>query len=171
GSIEYYKTKTTDLLVDVTLSGITGFSSTITNGGESQNSGLELLVKGDVIRNNNLKWSVTTIFTRNRNEILKTGIVDENGNPKDDIARRRFIGHPINVIYEKKFDGIFQTEEEIAASAQKDQVGIIPGSVRVVDENKDGVITDDDNYIFRMDPSWFGSVSTNVTYKNFELFA
>lgn len=171
GSIEYYKTKTTDLLVDVSLSGITGFSSTITNGGESQNSGLELLITGNVIRNSDLRWNVTTIFTQNRNKILKTGIVDEDGNPKDDIARRRFVGQPINVIYEKKFDGIFQTQEEIDASAQKNQVGIIPGSVRVVDKNGDGVITDDDNYIFGMDPKWFGSVSTNVEYKRFELFA
>src|SRR5690606_270573 len=135
------------------------------------NSGLELLITGNVIRNSDLRWNVTTIFTRNRNKILKTGIVDEDGNPKDDIARRRFVGQPINVIYEKKFDGIFQTQEEIDASAQKNQVGIIPGSVRVVDKNGDGVITDDDNYIFGMDPKWFGSVSTNVEYKRFELFA
>lgn len=171
GSIEYYKTKTTDLLVDVTLSGITGFSSTITNGGESENSGLELLVTGDIVRSNDLKWSVTTTFTRNRNKILKTGIVDEEQNPKDDVARRRFVGQPINVIYEKKFDGIFQTQEEIDASAQKNQAGIIPGSVRVVDKNNDGEITDDDNYAFAMDPKWFGSVSTSVAYKQFELFA
>lgn len=171
GSIEYYQTRTTDLLVDVSLSGTTGFSTTITNGGESQNKGLEILLTGQVIRNSDLNWSITTIFTRNRNEILKTGIVDDNGNPKDDIARRRFVGHPINVIYEKQFDGIFQSDEEIAASAQSSQAGVMPGSVRVVDTNEDGVITDDDNIIIAADPKWFGSISTNLQYKRFELYA
>ncbi|HMQ45612.1 MAG TPA: TonB-dependent receptor, partial [Mariniflexile sp.] len=41
GSAEYYSTKTTDLLTDISLGGNSGFSSMITNGGETKNSGIE----------------------------------------------------------------------------------------------------------------------------------
>ncbi len=171
GSVEYYNTHTTDLLVDVSLGGGTGYSSTITNGGESKNSGVELLIAGDVIRRPGFNWTLTTIWTRNRNELIKSGIVDENGNPKDDVGRQRFIGKSLNVINQKKFDGIFQTQEEIDKSAQATQTGIAPGSIRVVDINGDGMIDDKDNVVTREDPDWYGSISSNFEYKGFELFA
>ncbi len=171
GSIDYYKTHTRDLLVDVTLPGNTGYSSTITNGGESENSGIEARVTANIIRNRDLSWSLTATFAHNDNKILKTGLVDINGKPMDDIGRRRFIGHPINVIYQKKFDGIFQTQAEIDASAQKNQPNIIPGDVRVIDKNGDGKIDDDDNFIFSRDPDWVGAISTSLRYKGFELLA
>lgn len=181
GTIEYYKTKTTDLLTDITLGGTSGFSSTITNGGESQNSGVEILLTGHIIRNNNLNWSVTTAFTKNRNKLLKTGIVDVNSNPKDDLGRNRFVGQSINVIRTMLFDGIFQTDAEAIASPQGTLGGTVTpftplavlkaGTIRIKDVNGDGRITDADNVILDANPKWFGSVSTNLEYKNFELLA
>ncbi len=169
GTLAYYDTHTRDLLVDVSLPGNTGYSYTITNGGETRNHGVEANIAGDIIRQKNLDWSATVTFAANRNEILKTGLVDKNGNPKDDIARNRFVGHPIEVIYQKKFDGIFQSEKEIQNSAQKDQPNIVPGNIRVVDKNGDSVINDEDNYIFKAAPDWYGSFSTSVRYKGFDL--
>ncbi|HET7118540.1 MAG TPA: SusC/RagA family TonB-linked outer membrane protein, partial [Hanamia sp.] len=171
GSIEYYNTHTRDLLVDVTLAGTTGYATTITNGGESKNDGIGIRLSGDIIRKKDFNWNVTAIFSANKNEILKTGIVDSAGNPKDDVARNRFVGHPIDVIYQKKFDGIFQTQAEIDKSAQATQAGIIPGSVRVVDLNGDGKIDDNDNYIFKSAPDWYGSLFTSLDYKGIELLA
>lgn len=171
GSLEYYNTHTRDLLVDVSLPGNTGYSSTITNGGESKNSGVEALLTANIIRSEKMNWSVTATFSRNRNEILKTGLLDKDGKPKDDIARNRFVGKPIDVLYEKKFDGIFQNQAEIDKSAQKDQKNIIPGDVRVIDKDKNGTIDDDDNFVFRTAPDWYGSISTSLNYKGFDLMA
>ncbi|TDQ80223.1 SusC/RagA family TonB-linked outer membrane protein [Sphingobacterium yanglingense] len=171
GTFEYYNTQTKDLLVDISLAGGTGFSSTITNGGKSENKGIELALTGHLIRKEGLNWSITTMFSRNRNKILETGIYDINGEAKDDIARYRFVGQPINVIYEKKFDGIFQSEEEIKASAQATQNVIMPGSIRVIDKNGDGKIDDQDNFVFAQDPKWIGSFSTTLQYKSFDLYA
>jgi TonB-linked SusC/RagA family outer membrane protein len=171
GTVEYYNTHTRDLLVDISLPGNTGYSSTITNGGESKNSGIDATVTGVIIRNKSLNWSVTANIAANKNEILKTGLVDQNGNPKDDIARNRFVGHPINVLYEKKYNGLFQNEKQIKNSAQKDQPNIIPGDIRVIDKNHDGQITEDDNFIINTAPNWFGSISTRLNYKGFDLMA
>ena len=181
GTAEYYKTKTTDLLTDISLGGISGFNSMITNGGEAQNSGFELLLTGHIIRNQKLNWSVTTSFTRNTNKILKTGILDAGNKPKDDIGRNRYVGQPINVIRTLVFDGIFQSTEDALASAQGTKGGTVTpwqnvatlfaGAIRLKDVNGDGVITDADNVLINTDPRWFGSVSTQVSYRNFELLA
>lgn len=181
GSLDYYNTQTTDLLADISLGGTSGFSSTITNGAESKNKGLELLLTGHIIRKEGLRWSVTTSFTKNTNQIVKTGITDVNGNPKDDIGRNRFVGRPINVIRTMLFDGIFQSDEEALASAQGTLGGTVTpfqnvatltaGAIRIKDVNGDGIINDLDNVVIRTDPKWYGSVSTNFEYKGFELLA
>ena len=181
GTIEYYKTKTTNLLTDISLGGNSGYSNTITNGGESQNSGIEIGLTANIIRNDKLTWSITPSFSRNVNKILKTGIVDVNGNSKDDLSRLRFTGQPIGVIRTYVFDGIFQTDAEALASAQGTIGGTVApfqnvttltaGSIRLKDVDGDGRITDADNVIIGTQPKWFGAISTNVKYKNFDLLA
>src|SRR5690606_27659078 len=123
----------------------------------------------------------TTAFTSNKNKVLKTGIADTNGDPKDDIARNRFVGQPIDVIRTMLFDGIFQTDDEAIASAQGTLGGTVTpftpltvlkaGSIRIKDVDGDGRITDADNVIISQTPEWFGSVSTTITYKNLDLLA
>ncbi|MEQ7799142.1 TonB-dependent receptor [Pedobacter sp. ASV1-7] len=181
GSVEYYDTQTTDLLADISLGGTSGFSSTITNGAASKNKGIELLLTGQLIRNSKMNWSVTGTFSRNTNEIVKTGIVDINGKPKDDLGRGRYVGRPINIIRTMVFDGIFQTDAEALASAQGSKGGTVTpfqsaatlyaGAIRLKDVNGDGIINDQDNVIIGTDPKWFGSISTNFEYKGFELLA
>ncbi|MNK00784.1 Vitamin B12 transporter BtuB [compost metagenome] len=181
GSMEYYNTQTTDLLADISLGGTSGFSSTITNGAASKNKGIELLLTGQLIRNSKMNWSVTGTFSRNTNEIVKTGIFDVDGKPKDDLGRGRYVGRPINIIRTMVFDGIFQTDAEALASAQGSKGGTVTpfqslatlyaGAIRLKDVNGDGIINDQDNVIIGTDPKWFGSISTNFEYKGFELLA
>lgn len=179
GSLDFYETNTTDLLTDISLGGTSGFSSMITNGGESKNSGIEVLLNGDIIRSKNLNWSLTATYTKNKNELIKSGIVDVNGNPINDQSRGRYVGYSINNIRTLVFDGIFQTDAEAAASPQakpgstsnSDLTLLKAGSIRVKDVSGDGLINDDDNVIINTDPKWYASVSSTFNYKNFELFA
>lgn len=181
GAFDYYSTRTTDLLLTLPVPQQTGYTTSITNGGESKNSGIELMLTGHIFQGTALNWSVTTSFSKNTNEIVKTGLVDEDGNPRDDINNNRFIGSPINVIYTYQFDGIFQSDEEALASAQGTLDGTVTpfqnvstlkaGAIRLKDVNGDGVITVDDKVIIRTAPKWFGSLSTNLKFRNFDLFA
>lgn len=174
GSIEVYNTSTTDLLVDRSVSGTTGYSTSIYNAGETLNKGIEALITGHLIRSSAWDWSLTTNVSANRNEIVALyGERDEDGNLLDDIGKDRFIGEPINVIYQYAFDGIWQEGDDIENSHMPDAM---PGDVRVKDlSGPDGVpdnkITADDRVITAEDPNWYGSLSSSLRYKNLELLA
>lgn len=59
GTIEYFNRDSRDLLQNVPISGVTGFSSILRNIGEMNNSGLELSLGGDIISKSKLRWSVS----------------------------------------------------------------------------------------------------------------
>lgn len=56
GTVEYFNRDSRNLLQDVPISGVTGFSSTLKNVGEINNKGIEVSLGGDIIRNNNIRW-------------------------------------------------------------------------------------------------------------------
>ena len=171
GSAEVYRASTTDFLLDRVLPGTSGFEVTRFNIGEVENRGFELMLSYDVIRNSELKWTVGGTYSSNRNEVISLdGSVDDDGEPVDFRSQGLFVGEPIDNIFQKQFDGIFQTAEEIAASAQAGSDATV-GDIRVVDVNGDGEISDLDNVVFRQDPDFYGSLNTSLSWKGLEFFA
>lgn len=59
GTIEYFNRDSKDLLQNVPISRVTGFGSTLKNVGEMNNRGIEVEVGGDIIRNEDFKWSAS----------------------------------------------------------------------------------------------------------------
>ena len=174
GSFEYYKSNTTDLLVDRKLPTVLGYSTIPANLGEIQNTGIEVSVTGYVISNNNFTWLLTTNFSTNKNKLVKGVLQDPvTGEYIDDLNNDWFIGQPINIYYDYKFDGIWQISDDIAGSAQPNAR---PGDVRVADVSgpdgvPDGLITSDDRVVIPRDPKWIGSLSSSFRYKGLELSA
>ena len=71
GTIEYFNRDTRNLLQNVPISRVTGFSSTARNIGEMNNRGLELSLGGDIVRNNKLRWSVNANASFVKSKITK----------------------------------------------------------------------------------------------------
>lgn len=71
GTIEYFNRDSRDLLQNVPISRVTGFSSTLKNVGEMNNKGLELSLGGDIIRNSKMRWSVNTNASFIKSEVTK----------------------------------------------------------------------------------------------------
>lgn len=163
GSIDTYENITDDLLFSVRIPFLTGFSNIQTNVGKIQNTGLEISLNGDIVRNDNFKWTAALNYSRNRNEILELTGEDADGDGVEDdlIQSGLFIGESINSIYGYETDGIYQIGEEIP-----DGYGI--GNYRVVDQNGDGLITqaDDRKILGTRDPSYAVSLLNTFTYKN-----
>jgi TonB-linked SusC/RagA family outer membrane protein len=168
GSIEWYDTRTTDLLIYKKLPANSGYSNQLTNIGEVQNTGIEVQTTAFLVKNKDLSWNINMTYSQNKNRILKIdGQTDVNGNPLDQPNNGWFIGHSINAYYQYVFDGIFNTAEEIANSAQP--LATV-GSIRVQDLNGDGEITVADKKIIDAAPKWIGSLSSTLNYKGFEIF-
>lgn len=168
GSVEYYISNTRDLLVNKQIPNAYGFNRLMTNLGKTRNKGFEMLLNTYLISSTNLSWSVNVTYSRNRNEIVEIdGTVDSEGNPVNDIANRWFIGEPVNVSYNYKFDGIWQLEEDNSLMP-----GSRPGDVKLADINGDTLITaEDDRVLYYMDPDWYGTIGTQLRFKGFEIQA
>lgn len=71
GTIDYFSRDSRDLLQDVSISTVTGFSSTLKNVGSINNKGLELSLGGDIIRSNQVKWSASINASFIKSKVLE----------------------------------------------------------------------------------------------------
>lgn len=195
GTIEYYHTNTTDLLVDRGLNSSLGYSKMLDNLGETKSWGIDVGLTGEIIRKKDFSWSVSTNLSLFRNEIVKIDDqVDEYGRPASQPGNNWFIGKPINVYYDYKIAGIFQYEDfditkdpygnvtyTLLPTFDSDNDGVAdapitytnapkPGMVKVVDVNNDGKINADDRVPMQRDPDFTMSISTTLRWKGFDFY-
>ena len=71
GGIEFYSNTTKDMLSYFTLPNSFGYGGYYANIGDMRNSGIEISVNGDIIRNKELTWSAYANLTSNHNEITR----------------------------------------------------------------------------------------------------
>ncbi|HEX5553636.1 MAG TPA: TonB-dependent receptor [Chitinophagaceae bacterium] len=150
GSINVYKSKTTNLLVKRSLPPIIGFDYIWTNLGEVDNKGLELNVHSHNIHQPDFSWNTSANFSLNRNEVVHlygdmTDITDANGKvigqkESDDITNKWFIGHALDAVWNTKVLGVYQTSQKDLANKYGQQ----PGDFRLQDVNGDGKYTNED---------------------------
>ena len=68
--LSYYDKKTSDLITDVTVPSTSGYSVLRTNAGSISNKGIELGLNLVPVKTKNFKWTLNTMFTKNKNEVL-----------------------------------------------------------------------------------------------------
>ncbi|MCC5930147.1 MAG: SusC/RagA family TonB-linked outer membrane protein [Cyclobacteriaceae bacterium] len=166
GSMEFYHTKTSDLLWAKVLPRVSGFNTIQTNLGELENTGFELNIGASPIKTNDLQWNFNFVFSTNDNRIVTLLGEDSDGDGKEDdlVASGLFIGKSIGTIYNYELDGIWQLNDEVPN-------GFFPGTYRIVDQNGDGQITPEDDRVFlgRREPAYRFGIQNTVLYKNFSL--
>jgi len=136
-SFDVYQITTTDLLLERKLSRITGFDNVMSNIGQLDNFGIDFTVKTVNVKNNDLIWSSTFIFSMNRNKLVILN--DEIGTytiqnkeqtgQLPDIPNRRFIGQGLDVVWDYNVLGIWQTAEKDEARKYR----LAPGDYKVED--------------------------------------
>lgn len=134
--VDYYRAKTTNLLVRKAVSDITGLNHMWANDGELKNSGVEVNVTGVLVNTRDWKWQAGFTVAHYQNEItklpetslnyIKTYVLDERGQKVGDPNMIHgytssiygenniltAVGRPVGVFYGYKTAGVFASDKE-----------------------------------------------------------
>lgn len=170
GTIDYFDKKTTDLLFNLPLPRASGYSSILSNVGSVSNKGFEFFLTSVNMHKGDFKWSTSVNYSAIKNKILDlgrieqivTGDVQSIGNTV--IIKR---GEPLASYFGYVVDGIFNTAEEVKASAQPTAK---PGYPKYKDLNGDGKITTADQTVIGTPfPKFTFGLQNSLSYKAFKL--
>ncbi|MCI1720311.1 MAG: TonB-dependent receptor [Bacteroidales bacterium] len=181
GTIEWFNRDSKDLLQDVPIPTVTGYSSKLQNIGKINNKGFEIELGGDIIRNKQITWSasVTASILKSQVKKLYGGEDILWSDPTGDDARANYIyreGQSTLAFWGREWAGV--------NPANGRQVWYINGSKEEEASFQDGV-----NGKFKYAGRWasydyndayekiigngvpkiYGGINTDVTWKNFTL--
>jgi TonB-linked SusC/RagA family outer membrane protein len=119
-NVDYYIKSTDNILYSVPISGLTGITSMWQNVGKMQNNGIEVAIGGDIIKNEDVIWSLDINIGHNKNkltDIYKTRNADGTYTAKPIIAgdnlgvagsanRILQIGLPVDTYYMPEWAGV-----------------------------------------------------------------
>ena len=184
GTVDVYEKTTKDLLQRASIPTSSGFQSILVNKGEITNKGVELSLNTDLISNQDLtlsfggniginKTKITDLSSQPLDEFYVDGIAEERrfyfGS---EVTRSNLFRYPANVFvegeetslfYGLETDGIYQTGD-----ALPEVFGnlAVPGDVKIVDQNGDGIIDlSDRTFIGNPNPDFVYGFNFNLTYK------
>ncbi|QDK83625.1 TonB-dependent receptor [Spirosoma sp. KCTC 42546] len=155
---DYYIKNTRDLLNNVSLPSSLGYTTTIKNVGEIQNSGLELGIDSRILTGA-FKWDVNANISFNRNKVVKLyGGQDILGGTISVVV----INDVTNILREGRPLGQFWGYVEDGYDDK--------GKIKYKDTDGDGSITiKDKTYIGNPNPKYIFGFNSNMSYKNFDL--
>ncbi|SEL53998.1 TonB-linked outer membrane protein, SusC/RagA family [Olivibacter domesticus] len=167
---DFYDSQSVDLLLNVPVPTITGYTSQIQNVGKVQNRGMEFSV---TTRNfiNKFQWSTNFNISFNKNKVLEVGPDQRpiyGSAPNANNAFITTIGLPIASFYGYKQEGVFMSQEELDRYPHlaADKIG----DGRYADVNGDGKLDQNDKTILGNNmPDFTAGITNNFSYKNFSL--
>lgn len=175
--LDFYNSNTSDMLLNVRVPELSGYTYVRRNIGKVNNKGFEATLTssnrwGDFSMTNSFN------FALNRNKVVDLGgdqteMVDVY---QSVLYFNTKVGEPIGNYYTLVADGVFmnQAEIDIANDPNDKRIakveGAKPGDMKFVDQNGDGIITSDDkaitgNYM----PDFTYGFSTSMQWKWFDL--
>ena len=117
GSVDYFYRKTSDMLFSVPVAPSLGYSSYYDNIGDMSNTGIEVVLNGDIFRTKNVTWSISANLTWVKNKVLS---LPESRKDYEVNGHRGFIsgstflaeGLPLNTLYIYDYAGVKQDTGE-----------------------------------------------------------
>ena len=182
-SVEVFNKLTTDMLLRVPVPISAGLNDApMVNAGSVRNRGIEVSLNHKN-RINKFRYEFGFNVSFIKNEVVSLGTGNEpvwggwlTESSVNDFVTKTDVGRPIGSFYGYVTDGIFNTEEEIKASAQYDygkndfEQTTRPGDFRFVDLNGDGQITSEDRtYLGSPMPDFVFGIPLSFGYGNFDL--
>ena len=166
-SLEYYISKSEDVLyTQQILHSVGSVSNPVVNSASIKNSGVELSLSWRDDINDDWSYSVGLNLSHNKNKLTGLGYGVDSYDATTTLSK---VGNPIGLFYLVETDGLFQTDEEAAASGIPNAKA---GDVKYVDYNNDGTIDMNDRQLQTDKSPWpklEASLNINVNYKDWSL--
>ena len=157
--VDFYRNKSTDMLMSIPYSMTTGFSSGIGNVAAMTNTGVEANVDVDILKTKDFYWSFKANVGYNKNEITELF----QGRDEYVLANtglKMAVGHAYGEFYQVRFAGV---DPMTGAPLYYDKDG---NKTKKFNEERDAVFLGKNRYA-----PWTGGFGTNFRYKNVSLIA
>ncbi|WP_246343667.1 SusC/RagA family TonB-linked outer membrane protein [Adhaeribacter radiodurans] len=149
----YYHQKTTNDILNATISRASGFGSTLVNVGELENKGIEVLLNATPVRGA-FTWDASLNFARNRNKVIKLIEGNDELIVEEPRTRTVFVKHIVG-----------QPFGELTGWVQKKS----PDGQLVFEPNGAPVQSDEMEIIGNGLADWTGGFNNTFSFKNFNL--
>lgn len=161
---DYYRRITKDLLLNVNIPSLTGFTTAWKNTGRMQNVGMEFGVNTKNLTGT-LKWNTSFNISFNKNKVLALGPTGDNilsgtGVGETNITK---IGEPIGSFYGYKQIGIFKDQNDV--NSYPHDATSRPGDAKYEDVNGDGRLNALDRTLLgNNQPDFIYSMTNSINY-------
>lgn len=157
--VDFYRNKSTDMLMSIPYSMTTGFSSGIGNVAAMTNTGVEANVDVDILKTKDFYWSFKANVGYNKNEITEL-FQGRDEYVLANTALKMAVGHAYGEFFQVRFAGV---DPMTGAPLYYDKDG---NKTKKFNEERDAVFLGKKRYA-----PWTGGFGTNFRYKNVSLIA
>lgn len=175
GTIDLYKSNTTDQLQEKSIPTANGVGTVFFNLGKMTNKGIEISLNTQNISTVNFRWSTDFMFTTNKEKI-----VDIDGSGNSNFANLWLLGQPLQVYWGFQKEGIFQYNDTSGKGSlanyywlkngNRTNISYQPGRIKIFDANGDTAFSPADRIVLGShNADFIASIGNTLSYKNFEL--
>jgi TonB-linked SusC/RagA family outer membrane protein len=146
----YYRKKSTDEIIPISVSRSSGYAYQYVNAGELDNNGVEATLNATPIQHNGFSWNITLNYAKNNNKVVKLAPGIHN-----------------YLIGNATFTNSVNAQEGMPYGEIKGPVFKTKNGKKLVDSNGYYDASSTQKYFGSYLPDWTGSVSTTFHYKGF----
>ena len=172
-TLDIYNSITDKLLLQQATMAFSGVPLSWNNIGSLRNRGFEVEFNSTNLKSTNFKWSTSANIARTENKIVELGNEAYllNYGERNEIYKS-VVGGPLVQFFGYKTDGIWISNEQIAASGLTSELpsALKQGGLKLVDVNGDGVLdTNDRTIIGNPYPDFTWGITNNFSFNSFDL--
>jgi len=166
----WYKSNSKDLIIPVTVTPTSGFTGITLNAGEIENRGVELTLKGVVVKSKDFNWDLIVNFSANKNKVISIypGLQEivtgsQFGYSNSTVTTKYIPGESVGNIYGTPWTRY---------GDDKDPLRSDKGKPLLIGSDGFPILTPYSNQkiLGNSYPKWIGSIGNSFSYKNWSLY-
>ncbi|WP_405291786.1 SusC/RagA family TonB-linked outer membrane protein [Algibacter sp. Ld11] len=158
GSIEYYERKSEDLLSNVIFPSVLGFNSALINAGKMENKGIDISLRGLILKTKNFRYNTTLNFSYNKNTVTEVDIPNDTPFAYT-VTQTPLVNTPLRYLYSYQFEGLNDEGDPMFLNENGELV------------NRDIDVVEALKYEGTTLPKFYGGWINQFSYKDFTLRA